>query len=214
MFSGKTTHLLNAIEEQKTEGKKVFVFKPKMDDRYAEESIVSHDKNETEAFSVAKSVEILDYYLHADVIAIDEVQFFDDQIVDVCQKIANSGKKILGIKLYHKGRGGLEHRYFVEKIKEHYIDNDGFTYLEKGDIDLVVESVQMKIAIQVETGKSDIQCNLTKLGRYKADQKYVLTTNKETEIKITETLKDLLIPDKERIQILYVKDFLKNPPSI
>jgi len=129
-------------------------------------------------------------------------------------KIANSGKKILGIKLYHKGRGGLEHRYFVEKIKEHYLDNDGFTYLEKDDIDLVVESFQMKIAIQVETGKSDIQCNLTKLGRYKADQKYVVSTNKETEIRITETLRELLIPDKEHIQVLYVKDFLKNPPSI
>jgi len=105
MFSGKTTHLLKAIEEQKSEGKKVFVFKPKMDDRYAEESIVSHDKNETEAFSVAKSVEILDYYLHADVIAIDEVQFFDDQIVDVCQKIANAGKSVVaaGLDMDYQG---------------------------------------------------------------------------------------------------------------
>lgn len=129
-------------------------------------------------------------------------------------EITSAGKKALGKKIPHKGRGGLEHRYFVEKIKEHFRNQEGFTYIEKDDIDLVIETVERKLAIQLETGKSDIQGNLTKLGRYKADKKYVVVTNKETEIKTNEFLKELLIPDRENINISYVKDFLKNPPSI
>jgi len=129
-------------------------------------------------------------------------------------EITTAGKKILGNKITHRGRGGLEHRYYVEKIKVHFINNEGFTFIEKDDMDLVVETIENKTAIQVETGKSDMQSNLTKLGRYKADKKYMVATNKETEIKIKEFLKDLIMPDKENIQICYVKDFLKNPPGI
>ena len=78
----------------------------------------------------------------------------------------------------------------------------------------MVEKAEKRMAIQMETGKSDIQANLTKLGRYKADLKYVVTTNPETEIRIKEILKDLLIPDKENIHVFFVKDFLNNPPII
>ena len=128
--------------------------------------------------------------------------------------LTGNGKRVLGQKLIHKGRGGLEHRYYIEKIKEHYLANEGFTFLEKDDIDLVVETIEKKLALQVETGKSDIQANLTKLGRYAADLKYVVTTNPETEIRTKEMLNDLLVPDKENIHILFVKDFLNNPPII
>jgi len=124
------------------------------------------------------------------------------------------GKKTLGKKVVQKGKGGLEHRYYLEKIKEHYLKNEGFTFLEKDDIDLVVETVEKTLAIQMETGKSDIQANLTKLGRYKADLKYMVTTNRDTEIRIRDFLKDLIIPDKEHIRILFVKDFLNNPPTL
>jgi hypothetical protein len=125
-----------------------------------------------------------------------------------------NGKKSLGKKVRLKGRGGIEHRYYIEKIKEHYLANEGFTFLEKDDIDLVVETIRKKLALQVETGKSDIQANLTKLGRYAADFKYVVSTNPETEIRIKEMLKDLLVPDKENIRVLFVKDFLNNPPVL
>jgi len=125
-----------------------------------------------------------------------------------------AGKKTLGKKITQKGKGGLEHRWYCEKIKEHYINNEGFTFLEKDDIDLVVETVEKTLAIQMETGKSDIQANLTKLGRYKADLKYVVTTNRDTEIRIRDFLKDLIIPDKEKIHIIFVKDFLNNPPAL
>jgi len=125
-----------------------------------------------------------------------------------------NGKKVLGKRLIQKGRGGLEHRYYVEKIKQHYLNKEGFTYLEKDDIDLVIETIEKTMSVQVETGKSNIQANLTKLGRYNADLKYVVTTNRETEIRIKELLKNLIIPDKEIIQVFFVKDFLNNPPII
>jgi len=128
-------------------------------------------------------------------------------------ELTAEGKKALGKKIPQRGRGGLEHRYYIEKIKEHYLQNEGFTFLEKDDIDLVVETIERTMAIQMETGKSNIQANLTKLGRYKADLKYVLTTNQETEIRIRKILIDLIVPDRENIHVLFVKDFLNHPPS-
>ncbi len=95
MFSGKTKTLIRTINEFKSEGKKVVVFKPKIDDRYAEESIVSHDKDESQAYNVGKASEILDLFHKADVVAIDEVQFFDASIVSVCNIIVNQGKSIV-----------------------------------------------------------------------------------------------------------------------
>jgi hypothetical protein len=125
-----------------------------------------------------------------------------------------SGRKALGKKAIQIGRGGLEHRYFLEKIKEHYLRAEGFTFFEKDHIDLVVETVERTMAIQMETGKSDIQANLTRLGRYKADLKYVVTTNRETEIRIKELLKDLIVPDREIIRVVFAKDFLNDPPVL
>ncbi len=99
MFSGKTKTLIYTIDSYKSKGKKVVVFKPKLDDRYAEEAIVSHDKEETEAFSVEKASEILDLFHHADVVAIDEVQFFDPAIISVCEIIISHGKSVVAAGL-------------------------------------------------------------------------------------------------------------------
>ena len=106
MFSGKTKTLIRVINEYKAAGKKVFVFKPKFDDRYAEDTIVSHDKDVTQAFKVTRPAEILDYHLNADVIAIDEIQFFDDSIVEVCNKLAQEGKTVIaaGLDLDYKAQ--------------------------------------------------------------------------------------------------------------
>ena len=94
------------------------------------------------------------------------------------------------------------------------MNNDGFTFIEKDDIDLVVQTIHNKMAIQMETGKSNIQANLTKLGKYRADHKYMIATNRETEIRIRERLRELLIPDREKIRVLFVKDFLHHPPIL
>ncbi len=106
MFSGKTKTLINVINAYKDTGKKTFVFKPKFDDRYSEDKVISHDKDAIQAFNIKKPTEILDYYLNADVIAIDEVQFFDSSIVEICQKIAQKGKIVIvsGLDLDYKAR--------------------------------------------------------------------------------------------------------------
>ena len=124
------------------------------------------------------------------------------------------GIELLGRKISHKGRGGLEHRYFIEKIREYYQNQQGFALLEKDDIDLVIHKEDKSLAIQMETGKSDIHANLLKLGRYKADHKYCLATNRETEILIREILKENFLPDREKIQVAFVKDFLQSPPIL
>ena len=95
MFSGKTKTLICKIDEVRSEGKTVFVFKPKLDNRYADEAVVSHDKDEVDAYSIEKPKEILDYYHNADVVAIDEAQFFDDSVVLVCRRILADGKSVI-----------------------------------------------------------------------------------------------------------------------
>jgi len=106
MFSGKTKSLIRVIDEYKAIGKKVFVFKPKIDDRYAEDEIVSHDKDSTKAFNISLPVEIFNYHLNADVIAIDEIQFFDESILEVCNKLSQEGKTVIaaGLDLDYKAQ--------------------------------------------------------------------------------------------------------------
>lgn len=106
MFSGKTKTLIGLIEGYLKDRKKVVVFKPKLDDRYAIEAIVSHDKDEALAYPVGRPAEILDLFHRADVVAIDEVQFFDESIVQVCETIADYGKTIVvaGLDLDYMGR--------------------------------------------------------------------------------------------------------------
>lgn len=125
-----------------------------------------------------------------------------------------AGDKVLGKRAPKPGRGGLVHRYFIEKIRAHYNKDSKFSFLEKDGLDIVIESFERSMAIQVETGKSDIDVNLMKLGRYKTDLKYMIATNKETVIKIKKMFIDLLVPDKENIRIVYIKDFLSDPPAL
>lgn len=126
----------------------------------------------------------------------------------------HKGRETLGRKTFHKGRGGLEHRYYIDKIREHYASRTGFACLEKDDIDIVIAQGDQSLAIQMETGKSDIQANLLKLGRYRADHKYALATNRETEVLIREILKNNVLPDRERIHVAFAKDFLQSPPLL
>lgn len=105
MFSGKTEELISRIQLAKNEGKTVAVFKPKIDSRYASEQIVSHNKNSFGAISVDFAIEILDFANEENVIAIDEAQFFDQEIVSVANTLANLGKRVIiaGLDMDFKG---------------------------------------------------------------------------------------------------------------
>lgn len=89
MFAGKTEELIRRIKVLEYAKKKIAVFKPKIDDRYSEENVVSHAGSCVESFAIEKANEIFQYIDDSyDVIAIDEVQFFDEEIVDICDYFA------------------------------------------------------------------------------------------------------------------------------
>jgi thymidine kinase len=96
MFSSKTKTLIQSIQTAQEAGKTVLVCQPNLDTRYSKNAIQSHDmKAEIEALSVSRSKEILDYFHHADMVAIDEAQFFDQDIVPVCLAMLKAGKDVL-----------------------------------------------------------------------------------------------------------------------
>jgi thymidine kinase len=95
MFSGKTEELIRRLKRAQFAKQKVEIFKPKIDTRYHEENIVSHDKNEIRSTAVATPQEILLLAQEVQVVGIDEAQFFSDEIVDVCNELANRGVRVI-----------------------------------------------------------------------------------------------------------------------
>ena len=94
MFSGKTEELIRRIKRAKIANQKIKVFKPTIDSR-SKNFIESHDESKLMCVEVKSSKEILTKVNNCDVVALDEAQFFDDQIVSVCNKIANSGIRVI-----------------------------------------------------------------------------------------------------------------------
>jgi thymidine kinase len=96
MFSGKTEELIRRVRRANIARQKVQVFKPVLDDRYEVEKVSSHDGLHLEAATVRDARQILSL-VEGDttVIAIDEVQFFDWTIADVCEELANQGKRVI-----------------------------------------------------------------------------------------------------------------------
>ncbi len=91
MFSGKTEELIRRLKRAKIAKQHVEIFKPSIDTRYHQEDVVSHNNNSIRSTPVHASSEILLYTGNCDVIGIDEAQFFDSEIVDVCNKLAEMG---------------------------------------------------------------------------------------------------------------------------
>ena len=87
MFSGKTEELIRRMKRAQFANLKVEIFKPSIDVRYSEEEVVSHDANAIHSTPVESAQNILLMTADVDVVGIDEAQFFDDGIVDVCRKL-------------------------------------------------------------------------------------------------------------------------------
>ncbi|BDD05339.1 thymidine kinase [Aureibacter tunicatorum] len=106
MFSGKTEELIRRLKRAKLAKQHVEIFKPGIDKRYHEENIVSHNNNAIRSTPVDFAGDILLLALDSDVVGIDEAQFFDDGIVDVVEKLARSGKRVIlaGLDMDFKGR--------------------------------------------------------------------------------------------------------------
>ncbi len=96
MFSGKTEELIRRIHRTEFARQKCQVFKPKIDNRFDDEHIVSHNQLKIQSRKVEKAEEILRLVKDdTEVVAIDEVQFFDEKILQVCTELADSGKRVV-----------------------------------------------------------------------------------------------------------------------
>lgn len=102
MFSGKTEELIRRIKRATFARQRVVIFKPQIDTRYSEMNVVSHDRNAIVSTPIAKASDILDYVKEHtegekgfDVVGIDEAQFFDMSLVEVCNSLANNGIRVI-----------------------------------------------------------------------------------------------------------------------
>lgn len=105
MFSGKTEELIRRLNRARIAQQKVEIYKPMIDTRYSEEDVVSHDSNSVASTPVESSQSILLMATEADVVGIDEAQFFDEGLIEVCNTLANRGKRIIiaGLDMDFKG---------------------------------------------------------------------------------------------------------------
>ena len=106
MFSGKTEELIRRMKRAKFAKQKVEIFKPAIDTRYSDEDVVSHDHNAIPSTPIDASASILLLSSDIDVVGIDEAQFLDESLVDVCNQLANRGVRVIiaGLDMDYQGR--------------------------------------------------------------------------------------------------------------
>jgi len=95
MFSGKTEELIRRLKRAEFAKQRVEIFKPRIDTRYSEEDVVSHDRTSIRSTPVESSGSILLMTSEVDVVGIDEAQFFDEGLVDVCSRLADEGIRVI-----------------------------------------------------------------------------------------------------------------------
>ena len=105
MFSGKTEELIRRLKRARIARQRVEIYKPAIDTRYSEEDVVSHDANSISSTPIESSRSLLLLATDAQVVGIDEAQFFDDALPEVCNELANSGKRVIvaGLDMDFKG---------------------------------------------------------------------------------------------------------------
>ncbi len=106
MFSGKTEELIRRVRRAMIAHQKVIIFKPSTDVRYDEKQVVSHDQNAIDSFPIRSSKEIIKFSAGFEVIGIDEAQFFDMELSDICQQLALRGIRVIiaGLDMDYLGR--------------------------------------------------------------------------------------------------------------
>lgn len=106
MFSGKTEELIRRLNRARIAKQKVEIFKPAVDTRYSEDQVVSHNENAILSTPVTSSSNIILLASDADVVGVDEAQFFDENIVQVCNQLAEMGKRVIvaGLDMDFRGK--------------------------------------------------------------------------------------------------------------
>lgn len=105
MFSGKTEELIRRLKRAQFAKQKIEIFKPAIDKRYDDQMVTSHDSNQIPSTSVPAAANIPILANDCQVVGIDEAQFFDDEIVEVCNDLANRGVRVIvaGLDMDYKG---------------------------------------------------------------------------------------------------------------
>lgn len=106
MFSGKTEELIRRLRRAEIAKQKVAIFKPAIDARYSNDHIVSHNEQKLRSFPVHSAKEILQSSDEAQVIGIDEGQFFEADLVEICNELAEKGKRVIvaGLDMDYRGK--------------------------------------------------------------------------------------------------------------
>lgn len=106
MFAGKTEELIRRIRRLEYAKRNIIVFKPAIDTRYADNEVVSHNHSKTKSIAISKSKEIMKYVKDdTDVVAIDEIQFLDEDAVEICEYLADHGIRVIVSGLDRDFRG-------------------------------------------------------------------------------------------------------------
>ena len=105
MFSGKTEELIRRIKRAQFANQKIEIYKPVVDSRYNDQTVTSHDSNHIPSTSVTEAINIPILANDCQVVGIDEAQFFEDDIVEVCNDLANSGMRVIvaGLDMDYQG---------------------------------------------------------------------------------------------------------------
>ena len=120
MFSGKTEELIKQLKEANLANQKTLIVKPKIDSRYEKNKIVSHNNTSLDCMPIDSSKEIIKLVQDVKVVGIDEAQFFDSNITDVCQKLIDKGIQVIvaGLDMdYKKNPFGQMPNLFLWRIK-------------------------------------------------------------------------------------------------
>ena len=106
MFSGKTEELIRRLKRAEFANQKILLFKPHIDDRFSVKSVVSHKGSSLEAQVIEKASEALDLWKNERIVAFDEAQFFDHEIVSVCNELAKKGVRVIiaGLDMDYLGK--------------------------------------------------------------------------------------------------------------
>ena len=105
MFSGKTEELIRRVKRAEIANQEILLIKPKVDERYHKKNVVSHQGKSLRAISVKKASEIITIWKDEKIVAIDEAQFFDNGIINVCNELSKEGVRIIiaGLDMDFKG---------------------------------------------------------------------------------------------------------------
>ena len=160
MFSGKTEELIRRLVRAQYAKQKVAIFKPKTDNRYSDDYIVSHNKRKIKSIILESSKDIYEYKNEADVFGIDEAQFFDEKLIEISNELARAGKRVVvaGLDKDYKAKSfGPIHQLMIDA---EYVSKVNAICMVCGDPASFTQRISSEESLVVvgETDKYEARC--------------------------------------------------------